>query len=143
MNLFDRLDLYVLGDRLHRERAVEQAAEKRLVEKKTQVEIPDHLQPVRHKVRAASKTPTAGPNAPLLKRLVRNPQVMDRGHFTRTKLDRFQTQPRQRPCASALFREAMSVERKAEKLRPMSLHPRLESRIRPSLDTWLEDRGDD
>jgi hypothetical protein len=137
LHLLERLDLYVLGDRLHRERAVEQLACKRLIEKKPQVEIPDHLQPRRHKVRVSSRTPSVTPNAPLLKRLVKNPQQMDRGHFTRSRLDRYQLQKRERPSAAALFREAMAVDRRVEKIRPMELHLKPVARLRPSVGEWL------
>ena len=81
MKCLDRLNVYVLGDRQHRKRAVERKAELRMIEKDMILRTHDYNTEPKHGIRKMRKSVDAGPNAPLLKRIIRNPRSMDPGHY--------------------------------------------------------------
>ena len=119
----ERLDVYVAGDRLHQKKSVEQLCHKRL-ERDVQpnIDIPDHLRKERHRPRASRKTVEAGPNAPLLKRVVQNPQSLERDHFKRKDVERLRLEARERITFPRIVKEELRRDKKVRKIQAMSYH---------------------
>jgi nicotinamide mononucleotide adenylyltransferase len=141
MRLFERLDMFVLGDRLHTKKAVVKKAEKRLEEKELLLKTHDYQREVRHDIKSYRHTANPSPNAPLLKRMVKNPQVLDIGFFSRISLQRLKLVDRPKPVYTKEVRDILRLDRRARKMRPMELHPKLDQRDIPSINEWLKGKG--
>ncbi|MBM74965.1 MAG: hypothetical protein CMK59_06170 [Proteobacteria bacterium] len=145
MRIFDRLNVNLLGKRLHRERQVEKQYQRRLEESiertKQRIEIPDHTRVEKHKMRPARKRVSAEPNTPLLKRLVKSPQVLDVVRFSKIKSEK--ALPERRPERSS-FAEVSVQRRKTAKNRGLVRHRAMDLYIKaetvqiPSVDSWLK-----
>ena len=134
----ERLDIHVAGDRLHQKNPVEQLCHKRLArDVQSKVEIPDHLRKVRHKPRESRKRVEAGPNAPLLKRMVRNPQSLEKDYFKKVDVERMQLQPRERITFPQIVQEELRRDKKVRKIQAMSYHLQPATINIPSVDEWL------
>jgi hypothetical protein len=103
----------------------------------TTVEIPDHSRKERHRLRKSRKTVEAGPNAPLLKRMIRNPQSLDRAYFQRIKSTRISIERREKIVFSQIVKEELQRDRKIRKIQPMELHIHPKTIRIPSINEWL------
>jgi len=140
---FERLDIYVVGDRLHVCGKIESLCHKRLErDQQTSIEIPDHLRKERHQLRKSRKTVEAGPNAPLLKRMVRNPQSLERGYFTKTAVERLSLESREKIVFPRIVKEELQRDRKIRKIQPMNLHIQPATVTVPSIEEWLRGKND-
>ena len=140
---FERLDIYVAGDWLHSKRKVEEVCQERMErDVQSQIEIPDHLRQERHIPRRSRKTVEAGPNAPLLKRMVRNPQSLDRGYFKPLQIERLTLQERAKIVFPRIVKEELQRDRKVRKIRPMDLHVQPKTVTVPTIEEWLREIDD-
>ena len=139
MKLLQRLHVYVIGDRFHRETVVMEQAAERLREKPMLLHTHnyDKVQ-ISHSVRSYRRSVEAGPNAPLLKRLVKNPQILEKGYFSRVSIPKVQFVEREKPNVGATLKAALHREKKLKKMRPMDLHPPLKREKRPTIDDFLQ-----
>lgn len=138
MKCIQRLDIYVLGDRQHALPTVAHAANQRLLEKEPTVVLPDHTRPARGKTRQFRDTPTAGPNVPQQIRMVmRNPQTLDIGYFTREKILKLELEERMRAEYPKDVQKFLKRDRRVRKMRPMELHHRAFTVDIPSIDEWF------
>ena len=138
MRCIQRLDIYVLGDRQHELPSVAVAANQRLEEKEPTVVLPDHTRPARGKTRKFRDAPTAGPNVPQQIRMVmRNPQTLDIGYFTREKILKLELEERRRAEYPKDVQEFLKRDRRVRKMRPMELHQRAFTVDIPSIDDWF------
>ena len=139
----ERLDIYVHGDRLHEPKKVELISRKRSQrDVQPKVDIPDHFRKEVHKPRASRKRVEAGPNAPLLKRVIRNPQSLDKGYFTKHSVERMVIQAREKVVFPRIVKEELQRDRKIRKIQPMKLHPKATTVQIPSVDEWLGGASD-
>ena len=87
MKLLSRLDVNPLGDRQHRlgKSCKSIYAARKVAKEKSQpnVELPDHTRNKMHEVRNSRNIVSIGVNTPLLKRLVKYPQVIDIQEFSK------------------------------------------------------------
>ena len=140
---FKRLDIYVCGDRLHEPKKVEMITKRRsdrTIESK--VVIPDHIRKQNHQIRKIRKSVEAAPNAPLLKRMVRNPQSLDRGYFVRVQTKRISIESREEIRFPRVVKEQLERDRKVKKIQPMAYHLRPTTLTIPSVEEWLEKNDD-
>ena len=148
MYLFERLNVVPLGDRLHRERDVEKEYQRRLEESlkrcQPRIELPDHTMKEHHKTRLPRKNVFAEPNTPLLKRLVKNPKVLEVSRFK--KMSSEKAIPERRP-ERALFanvakqRRALSKNRGLIRYRAMDLYIKAATVKIPSVNVWLQHKN--
>jgi hypothetical protein len=140
---FERLDIYVCGDRLHKPKKVELVSKRRSERTlQSKVEIPDHLRVQRHKTRKIRKSIEAAPNAPLLKRMVRNPQALDRAYFVRVDSERLTLDTREKIRFPRIVQEQLNRDKRVKKIQPMKLHLRPTTVTIPSVEEWLEENND-
>ena len=138
-----RLDVYVVGDRLHQKKSVEQLCHKRLErDVQSKVEIPDHLRKENHKLRPSRKKAEAAPNAPLLKRMVRNPQSLEKDYFRKVEMERMRLEPRERITFPQIVKEELRRDKKVRKIQAMSYHIQPSTINIPKIDEWLGARLD-
>ena len=137
-----RLDVYIHGDRLHKAKTIEIIYKERS-ERDIQslVELPDHTRKTFGTQREIRKKAEPSPNAPLLKRLNRNPQVLDVGYFTREELPRFALSERTIMKFPKIAEQLLQLDRKVRKIQPMKYHLRAETIRIPSIEAWLEQYG--
>ena len=147
MHIFERLNIAPIGDRLHRERDVEKEYQRRLDEAKERcqprIELPDHTRKEHHKTRSPRKNVFAEPNTPLLKRLVKSPQVLEVSRFKRLASEK--AIPERRPDRAsfanvAVQRRATSKNRGLVRYRAMDLYIKAETITIPSIEIWLKQK---
>ena len=141
MKLLQRLHIYVLGDRLHQSTQLIEQANDRLRDKPLLLKTHsyDKVQ-ISHSIRSYRRSVEAGPNAPLLKRLITNPQILEKGYFSRQSIPKVKLVKRPRPDASSEVRDALRRDKRLKKMRPMDLHPPLKREKRPSISEFLHER---
>jgi len=130
--------VFVLGDRQHRQRVVERQAEARLNEKEMILKTHDYTTEEKHKIRPIRKSVEAGPNAPLLKRIIRNPRGMETGYFEKSDFQRPRLQARLRFKPNREVSEILRADKKIRKIRPMSLHIKPKRDERLTVSHWLK-----
>ena len=145
MKLLSRLDVNPLGDRQHRlgnAAKVSMQREKLAKEKsKSNVELPDHTRKKMHVVRNSHNIVSIGVNAPLLKRLVKYPQVIDIQEFSKIEMPKIK--PEKRPERER-FSKAMKMrhqgreDRIVKKFRPMDLYIKPHYVDIPSVENWIQ-----
>ena len=145
MKLLSRLDVNPLGDRQHRlgkAAKISVQREKVATEKaKPNVELPDHIRKKTHEVRSNRNIVSIGANTPLLKRLVKYPQVIDIQEFA--KIDMPKIKPEKRPERER-FSKVMKMrhqgreDRIVKKFRPMDLYIKPHSVDVPSIENWIQ-----
>ena len=136
--VLQRLDVYIHGDRLHTAKTIEIIYKERSErDVQSTVDIPDHTRKTFGEQRESRKKVEAGPNAPLLKRLNRNPQVLEVGYFSRSKLPRFTLAERKISKFPKIAEQLLQQDRKVRKIQPMKYHLRAEMPLIPSLEPWL------
>ena len=147
MHIFDRLNIAPLGDRLHRERQVEKEYQRRFDEAqkrvKPRIELPDHTRSELHKTRSPRKSVFAEPNTPLLKRLVKSPQVLEISRFKRLSSEK--AIPERRPDRASFAnvskqRRTVSKSRGLTRYRAMDLYVKAETVTIPSIEMWLKQK---
>lgn len=136
--VLERLDVYIHGDRLHTMKPVDIVYRERMSRDiKSKVEIPDHARKTFGTFRNIRKTVEVSPNAPLLKRLNKNPQTLEKAYFRKEKLLRFQLQERKRVVFPKIIEELLQIDRKVRKIQPMQFHIRPATITIPSIEEWL------
>ena len=145
MKLLSRLDVNPLGDRQHRlgKAAKVSMQREKVAKEKSQsnVELPDHTRKKIHEVRNSRNIVSIGVNTPLLKRLVKYPQVIDIQEFS--KIDMPKIKPEKRPERER-FSKVMKMrhqgrkDRMVKKFRPMDLYIKPHSVEVPSIENWIE-----
>ena len=138
MKCLERLNVFVLGDRQHRQRLVERQAEARLTEKDMILKTHDYKTDVKHKIRNIRKSVEAGPNAPLLKRIIRNPRGMEPGYFEKSDFQRPRLQSRPKFKPNREVSKVLRTDKKIRKIRPMSLHIKPKRDERLTVSHWLQ-----
>ena len=134
------LDVYVVGDRLHRKGRQAQEAERRLRKKEPRVQVPDHTRRKLHQPRSTRRTVDPHPNAPLLIRLVKNPERLDITSFRRITLEKVKLEERQRPeLFGTAVRQELRKNKQVRKMRPMALHLRPCKIDRPPVEEWCRE----
>ena len=136
MKALDRLNVFVLGDRLHRERRIQKKAEKRLQEKEMILKVTEPTKRIVYGVKESRHTVEPGPNAPLLKRIVKSPCGLDVGFPQRIKIPRAVPEPRLVYNADNTLKEYFKADKKIRKMRPMALHHKAACVEIPSIDSW-------
>ena len=136
--VFQRLDVYIHGDRLHKARTIELVYKERQQRKIiSSLELPDHSRKSFGNFRPNRNTVEPSPNAPLLKRLNTNPQQLDVGYFTREKLLKPSLDERKISKFPKISEELLQQQIKVRKIQPMKFHIQAESIQIPSVDQWL------
>ena len=138
MKALDRLDVYIIGDRLHAKGDVEKKAAKRLQEKEPILRITKPSKRIVYGVKSYRKTVEPQPNAPLLKRIIKNPKTLELGYMVRKKRQRAKPEKRIVYQADNTLREYLRSDKRVRKMRPMELHHRAYVPKIPSLDGWLK-----
>ena len=138
MKALDRLDVYIIGDRLHAKGDVEKKASKRLEEKEQILRITKPSKRIVYGVKSYRKTVEPQPNAPLLKRIIKNPKTLEIGYMTRSKRQRAKPEKRLVYQADNTLRDYLRSDKRVRKMRPMELHHRPHIPKRPSIDGWLK-----
>ena len=137
--VLQRLDVYIHGDRLHQAKKIEIIYKERMErEVQSVVDIPDHIRKAFGKQRETRKKVETGPNTPLLKRLNRNPQVLEVGRFVKEKLPRFRLEERKIVKFPKIKEQLLQQNRKVRKIQPMRYHIRAKTISIPSIELWLE-----
>lgn len=99
--------------------------------------VAKHREPVEYKVRRRRVRLEAGPNAPQLMRVWRNPYEQELDYFRRRRSgERARPAKRERINVAATLRSARRQER-PKFPKPTDCHPPLMSRPRPSAAAWL------
>ena len=137
MKLLHRLKPYIIGDRLHTKKEVVKQAESRLKEKKLILKTHDYVRKETHTIKSYRNMANPGPNAPLLKRMVQNPQTLEKGFFSRLSLQRPKLVDRPKPTSSTEVQNILRRDKQIKKMRPMELHHKIQARTIPSLEEWL------
>ena len=149
MHIFERLNIAPLGDRLHRERDVEKEYQRRQDDARSRcqprIELPDHTRKEHHKTRSPRKNVFAEPNTPLLKRLLKSPQVLEVSRFKRSASEK--AIPERRPDRAsfanvAIQRRSISKDRGLVRYRSMDLYIKAETIKIPSVELWLKQKND-
>ena len=136
----ERLDRHVIGQGLG---AVAPKTE-RLFERQQRscgpvIELPEPRSPREGKVRLARPKVEAGPNSPLLVRLIRHPYALDRVAFKHQAVPvRGVTQREIRRGYREELESALRAPRLEPWARPTDCRFRCEPRIRPSVADWLD-----
>ena len=139
MRVQHRLKRRIIGERLHRIRAIEVRAEARQSrEGAPLIELPERYNGMTFKVRSIRRLASPEPNAPQLIRLVRYPFALDKGYFSRAKITDFSLARTQRRPYREGFESAMELAQRPAWSKPSEARQRLQPRPRPSLDAWLE-----
>lgn len=142
--VLQRLDVYIHGDRLHQAKTIEIIYKERSERDiKSSVEIPDHIRKSFGTQRETRKKVDPSPNAPLLKRLNRNPQVLETVRFAREKLPHFKLEERKLTKFPKIAEQLLQQDRKVRKIQPMQYHIRAKMPLLPSLEPWLQQYGKD
>ncbi len=140
--VIQRLNVYIYGDRLHKAKTIEIIYKERSErEIKSSVDIPEHTRKTFGNQRDIRKKAEASPNAPLLKRLNRNPQVLDTVRFSREKLPRFTLAERKITKFPKIAEQLLQQDRKVRKIQPMKYHIRAKMPSLPRLEPWLQEYG--
>lgn len=143
MKLLHRLNPYVIGDRLHEKKELVKQAERRLAEKELILKTHDYVRSEQHKIKSYRHTANPGPNSPLLKRMIQNPQTLDKGFFSRLSLQKIKLVDRPKPSSSKQVQQILRRDKRIKKMRPMELHPAIDKREIPSIEDWLAERKRD
>ena len=138
MRAFERLDLYIIGDRLHTDRKIQKKTQLRLKEKQQIVRTFEPSKRIVYGVKSYRKSIEPGPNAPLLKRIIKNPQPLDRGYMVRSKVERAKPQKRLVYQQDTTIRDYFQSEKKIKKMRPMELYQKAKTPDIPSIDDWIQ-----
>ena len=138
MKALNRLDVYIIGDRLHSTGEVAKLAEKRLKEKDQILRITKPSKRIVYGVKSYRNTVEPQPNAPLLKRIIKNPKNLDLGYMVRNKRQRAKPEKRLVYQADNTLRDYLRSDKRVRKMRPMELHVRPEVPQRPPIDGWLK-----
>ena len=109
-------------------------------EQATSIELPERTDVHWDLRRKSKRTVNAGPNAPLLIRLVRYPYVMTGTSMTHSPLFRRDSLPERAPFGEVARRNA-DAWAKPSVNQPARGRIRLESPVRPSVSSWLVQRG--
>mgnify|MGYP006086612337 CR=1 FL=1 len=137
--VLQRLDVYIHGDRLHQAKTINIIYKERMErEVQSSVDIPDHIRKAFGKQRETRKKVETSSNAPLLKRLNRNPQVLEVGRFVKAKMPRFKLEERKIVKFPKITEELLQQNRKVRKIQPMRYHIRAKTISIPSIELWLE-----
>jgi hypothetical protein len=140
--VLQRLDVYIYGDRLHQAKTINIIYKERMErEVQTTVDIPDHIRKAFGKQRETRKKVETSSNAPLLKRLNRNPQVLEVGRFVKAKMPRFKLEERKIVKFPKITEELLQQNRKVRKIQPMRYHIRAKTISIPSIELWLENNA--
>ena len=97
-----------------------------------------------HKTRAPRKSVFAEPNTPLLKRLVKSPQVLDVARFKRRSSEK--AIPERRPERASFAnvakqRRSVSQSRGLVRYRAMDLYIKAATVTIPSIEIWLKQKN--
>ena len=138
MKALNRLDVYILGDSLHREKKIEELVKRRLEEKEQILRVSERKKRIVYGVKTYRKKIEPAPNAPLLKRIVKNPRSMDPGYSVRTKLPKAELVHREKMKRDTTISDYLKRDKKIRKMRPMELHLRFVMIERPTVDSWAK-----
>ena len=138
MRAFERLDLYIIGDRLHTDRKIQKKTQLRLKEKEQIVRTFEPSKRIVYGVKSCRKSIEPGPNAPLLKRIVKNPQPLELGYMVRSKIERAKPQQRLVYQKNTIIRDYFQSDKKIKKMRPMDLYEKAKTPNIPSIDDWIQ-----
>lgn len=138
MKALDRLDIYIVGDRLHAKSDVEKKAVQRLQEKEQILRITKPSKRIVYGIKSYRKTVDPQPNAPLLKRIIKNPKTLDLGYMVRKKRPRAKPEKRIVYQTDNTLRDYLRADKRVRKMRPMELHIRAELPKRPSVEIWIK-----
>ena len=134
---------WIPGESFHEERAYVARLMDRAKEVERKDPVAQHREPVEYKVRNRRVRLEAGPNAPQLMRVWRNPYEQPTDYFRRGSLgERARPAKRERINVAATLKQARRQER-ARFPKPTDVHPPLMERPRPSADAWLGRDGGD
>ena len=138
-SVFHRLDVYIHGDWLHRQRQVDIVYKERMEREISwsKIEIPDHLRADRTKIRETRRTADPSPNAPLLKRVVKTPTTLEKGYFSKFAIPRMKLEGRAAIVFPKIIQEELIKDKKIRKIRPMEYHIIAKTEKRPSVEQWL------
>jgi len=138
--VLDRLDVFILGDRLHKTRTVDIVYRERMEREIGfgQIEIPDPPVKRTGAIRHVRNVVDASPNAPLLKRVVQHPFSLERGYFQRAKIPRCRIEARKRIEFPKFVQEELRKPFKIRTIRPMEMHHHPQTPVIPSVDSWLQ-----
>ena len=137
MKALDRLNRYIIGDRLHTDRKIQKKAQLRTKEKEQLVRTFEPSKRIVYGVKSYRTSIEPGPNAPLLKRMIKNPQPLDRGYMVRTKIERAKPQKRLVYQQDTSLRDYFASDKKIKKMRPMDLYQKAQTPEIPSIEDWL------
>lgn len=138
MKAMDRLDVYILGDRLHKDRSIQQKADQRLQEKEQILRISKRSERIVYGVKDCTKTIEPQPNAPLLKRIIKNPKSLEVGYMVRTARMRAKPEERASYQRDTTLQEYFLADKRVRKMRPMELYYKAEIPDRVSVEEWLK-----
>ena len=138
MNAFKRLDISVLGDRLHKRSKLEKKTVKRLESKEQILRISKPSKRIVYGVKKIRKSIEAQPNAPLLKRIVKNPQGMDVGYAKKIKLVKAKPEKRLVYQKDTTLRDYLHSDKRVRKMRPMDLYKKAYIPSIPRIDDWIK-----
>ena len=138
--VFNRLDVLVHGDRLHRARTVDIVYRERMEREIGfgQIDIPEPPVKRTGTIRHTQNVADPSPNAPLLKRVVQNPFALERGYFQRSKMPRCRIEPRKRIEFPKFIQEQLQKPFRIRTIRPMEMHHHPQTPKIPSVDSWLQ-----
>ena len=138
MKALDRLDVYILGDRLHTDRSVQKKAEQRLQEKEQILRMSKRSERIVYGVKSFEKTIEPQPNAPLLKRIIKNPKSLDVVYMVRNPRLRAKPEERISYQRDTTLYDYLASDKRVRKMRPMELYVKAEIPDRISIDVWLK-----
>lgn len=138
MKAIDRLDVYILGDSLHTDRYVQKKADQRLQEKEQILRLSERTKRIVYGVKDFSKTVEPQPNAPLLKRIIKNPKSLEVGEMVRTPRMRAKPEEREKYQRDTTLQEYFLADKRVRKMRPMELYYKAEIPERISVEEWLK-----
>ena len=138
MKAWDRLDRYIIGDRLHTDRKVQKQADLRTKDKDPIVRTFEPSKRIVYGVKSSKNSIEPGPNAPLLKRVIKNPQPLDVGYMVRTKIECAKPQKRLVHQQDTTVRDYFASDKKIKKMRPMELYHKAQTPEIPSVEDWLQ-----
>ena len=138
MKALERLEVMVLGDSLHTKRAIEKKASKRLLKKEPILRISKPKKRIVYGVKKMRKSVSAEPNAPLLKRIIKYPFVLDIGYMKRLKIMRAKLESRLIYERDTTLQDYLRSDKRVRKMRPMDLYQKAEVRQIPTLEEWLK-----
>lgn len=138
--VLDRLDVFILGDRLHKTRTVEIVYRERMEREVGFGEIDIPEPPIKRtgEIRHVRNVVDASPNAPLLKRVVQHPFALEKGDFQRAKIPRCHIEGRKRIEFPKFVQEELRKPFKIRTIRPMEMHYHPQTPVIPSVDSWLQ-----